>query len=281
MKKSLTVALTLIVCAVLFFTRPKAPQYQLAAVQVRDLSETIEAVGTVVPQQTCALMPSAAGKVKRIFVQEGQTVGAGQAVAELELLPEDAAAYLSALQNAEWSQSDVQERMHALCTVTAPQAGEIIGLEIYVGQQTAPGGMLGYVTSEELAVTSYVPENLREDLFEGQCARIKRGGNELEGVICRITPAAEAVGQYLVRIEPVESTRLLAPGMKVDVVIPVDACTAPAVPLQALQPDGTVLCRTEQGAVAVPVKTGLCTENYAQLISGPPVGTHVILGEVQ
>ena len=281
MKKILTIAMALSVCAVLFFTREKPPEYRLAAVQVRSLSERIEAVGTVMPQRTCALMPSVAGKVVRVFVEEGQYVGKGQAVAEVELLPEDAAAYLTSLQNTQLSGVEMQERMHALCTVTAPQAGEVTGLTVYEGQQTAPGSVLGYVTSQELCVTSYIPENLREDVFEGQSACICRGTLQLDGVIERITPAAEASGQYLLRITPQESTRALEHGMKVDVEIAVEDCTAPAVPLQALQPDGTVLCRTEDGIAAVPVQTGLCTETYAQLLSGPPGGAYVVIGEVE
>lgn len=281
MKKILTIMLALAVCAALWLSREKEPQYRVTAVQVRNLSERIEAVGSVAPQLTCALMPSVAGRITRVFVEDGQYVGKGQAIAEVELLPENAAAYLTSLQNAQLSKAEMQERMLAMCTVTAPQAGEVTGLAAYEGLQTAPGSILGYVTSDALCVASYVPENLREDIYEGQKADIRRGSLRLDAVIERITPATEANGQYLLRIVPTESTRTLEKGMKVDVEIAVDTCTAPSVPLQALQPDGTLLCRTEGGVAAVPVQTGLCTETYAQLLSGPPVGTEVIIGEVE
>lgn len=278
MKKTLTVALTLIVCAVLFLTREKPPAFRTASVQVRSLCEKIETVGTVVPLETYALMPSVAGRITRVMVQEGQQVGAGQAVAEVELLPENAAAYLSTLQNAQLSAQEVQERMHEICTVTAPQAGKITGLSAYVGQQTAPGNVLGCVAADALAVSAYVPENLREDIFIGQSVRLRRGERTLDAYISRITPAQEAAGQYLVRIEPAENTRILQPGMRVDAEIVTEECTSPSIPLQALQPDGTVICRTQGGTAAVCVETGLCTEMYAQLLSGPPVGTEVVVG---
>lgn len=281
MKKVLTVALTLVVCAVLFFTREKTPEFRTVQVQVRDLVEKIEAVGSVVPERTCALMPSVAGKISRVFVKEGQSVGQGQAVAEVELLPQDAAAYLSALQNTELDAETMREQLHKMCTVYAPQEGTVTGFTAYAGAQTAPGAALGYVISPQPVVCAMVPESLREDLFEGQSASILRGDAQIKGEIECITPASEASGQYLVRIRMLESAGSLKPGMKADVEILVDACTAPCVPLQALQPDGTVLCRTEGGAAAVPVQTGLCTETYAQLLSGPPVGTRVILGEVE
>lgn len=278
MKKTLTVALTLVVCAALIFTREKAPVYRTASVQVRSLTEKIETVGTVVPLETYALTPSVAGRITRVMVEEGQQVGAGQAVAEMELLPETAAAYLSSLQNTQLSAQEVQERMHEMCTVTAPQAGQITGLSAYAGQQTAPGNVLGCVAANALAVTAFVPENLREDLFAGQKVQLIRGETELGAKITRITPSAEANGQYLLRIEPDGITRALQPGMKVDVEIVVEECSAPCVPLQALQPDGTVICRVQGGTAAASVETGLCTEMYAQLLSGPPVGTEVVVG---
>ncbi len=87
------------------------------------------------------------------------------------------------------------------------------------------------------------------------------------------------MGQYTITIELDGQQKNLSAGMKVDVEIILRECSGPAVPLQALEPDGTVKCRTEDGIAAVPVQTGLCTELYVQLLAGPPVGTQVVVAE--
>lgn len=69
--------------------------------------------------------------------------------------------------------------------------------------------------------------------------------------------------------------------MQVEVSLLLEEASGPSVPLQAVQGDGTIRCLTEQGAVSVPVTTGLCDALYVQLLSGPPVGTQVILGEAE
>ena len=73
----------------------------------------------------------------------------------------------------------------------------------------------------------------------------------------------------------------LEAGMQVEVSLLLEEASGPSVPLQAVQGDGTIRCLTEQGAVCVPVTTGLCDALYVQLLSGPPVGTQVILGEAE
>lgn len=279
MKKWVTIAGALMVCAVLIFTREKQPQWQVSRVTERELSRKIEAVGTVVPAQTCVLMPQIAGSVKQVFVQQGDHVGKGQAVAEVELLPEVAAEYLVRLQNAELDEIAVQERLRTLCTVTAPQEGEVMQWNVYEGMQTAPGSALGCVISSEVRIAAPVPESLREELFEGQKVIILRGDTETDGEITYIAPDEQGVGQYSVYIAPTGSARGLEAGMQVDVEVLIETSSGPSVPLQALQPDGTVICRMEDGVAAVPVQTGLCTETYAQLLSGPPVGTEVVIGK--
>ena len=279
MKKWLTIAVAAVVCGVLWLTRVQEQPVALAQVQVRTLTEKIEAVGTVVPAQTYALMPTVTGGVKNVFVKQGQHVEKGQAVAEVELLPEDAANYLVKLQNTGLDEIDVQEQMRKACTVTAPQSGSVTAMTAYEGMPCAPGSALGVVADDELNVIAHIPESLREEIYVGQEVRILRAGAEYGGNIATITAAEDMEGQYrvTVRLKPLQKN--LAAGMKVDVEIILSECTGPSVPLQAVQPDGTVKCRTEEGVAAVPVQTGLCTELYAQLLSGPPVGTQVVIGE--
>ena len=89
MRKVWTIAAAAAVCTALILTRQKPVQYRCAAVEVREIAVCVEAVGTVNFAQTRALNVPAAGTVARVFLQEGDAVQEGQAVAELTPLTED------------------------------------------------------------------------------------------------------------------------------------------------------------------------------------------------
>ena len=85
MRKVWTIAAAAAVCAALVLTRQKPVQYRCAAVEVREIAVCVEAVGTVNFAQTRALNVPTAGTVARVFLQEGDAVQEGQAVAELSV----------------------------------------------------------------------------------------------------------------------------------------------------------------------------------------------------
>ena len=279
MKKVMTVLLALAACAALILTRHTEPKYRVEAVTVRDLTEKIEAVGTVSYAQLYALTPNLAGVVERVFVQEGDAVRKGQAVAQLCLPTQGAQAYWASAQGMELDGVEAQEELVELCTVRAPADGQVVTLTAYEGMQTAPSVALGSLGSEQLCVTALVPESVKEELFEGQKATVRRGGHSYDAKIVRIRPSTEAAAQYVLTLEAPAAQRALCAGMRVDVTVVVQACSGPSVSLQAISKEGTVLCRTETGVAEAPVEVGLCTESYAQLLSGPPVGTMVVTGE--
>lgn len=280
MKKAMTVLLALAACAALILTRHTEPSYRLEAVTVRDLTEKIEAVGTVSYAQLYALTPGMAGVVERLFIEEGGSVRKGQAVAQLSLPTQGAQAYWASAQGAEADGSvQAQEELMELCTVRAPADGQVVTLSAYEGMQAAPGMALGSLGSEQLCVTALVPESVKEELYEGQSAIVRRGERSYDARIVRIQPSTEAAAQYVLTLETLHAQRALCAGMRVDVTVTVQACSGPSVPLQAISKEGTVLCRTETGVAETPVEVGMCTESYAQLLSGPPVGTMVVTGE--
>lgn len=279
MKKVMTVLLALAACAALILTRHTEPKYRVEAVTVRDLTEKIEAVGTVNYAQLYALTPNMAGVVERVFVQEGDAVHKGQAVAQLCLPTQSAQAYWASAQGVELDGVEAQEELMELCTVRAPADGQVVALTAYEGMQTAPGTALGSLGSEQLCVTALVPESVKEELYEGQSATVRRGEHSYDAKIAYIRPSTEAAAQYVLTLEAPAAQRTLCAGMRVDVTVVVQACSGPSVSLQAISKEGTVLCCTETGVAEAPVEVGLCTESYAQLLSGPPVGTMVVTGE--
>ena len=71
MKMGLTILAALALCAGLVFTAEREPEYELTAVEVRDIAEEIEIVGSVDYAQTHVVAPALSGTVARVFAQEG------------------------------------------------------------------------------------------------------------------------------------------------------------------------------------------------------------------
>ncbi len=276
MKMGLTILAALALCAGLVFTAEREPEYELTAVEVRDIAEEIEIVGSVDYAQTHVVAPALSGTVARVFAQEGDRVTAGQALLEIE----PAAGELALLLRAQGEPGETAEAALALCTITAPEDGILQSFSAQAGRSVLAGAEVGRVVSAEKAVTALLPESLREDVALDMAAEVARSGCTYSARISAIDAAPGAAAQYALRLEGGGLAALEA-GMQVEVSLLLKEASGPSVPLQAVQGDGTIRCLTEQGAVCVPVTTGLCDALYVQLLSGPPVGTQVILGEAE
>lgn len=288
MKMGLTILAALALCAGLVFTAEREPEYELTAVEVRDIAEEIEIVGSVDYAQTHVVAPALSGTVARVFAQEGDRVTAGQALLEIEPAAGELALLLRAQGEtvaqggsaAQAGSAETAEAALALCTITAPEDGILQSFSAQVGKSVLTGAEVGRVVSAEKAVTALLPESLREDVALDMAAEVARSGRTYSARISAIDAAPGAAAQYALRLEGGGLAALEA-GMQVEVSLLLEEASGPSVPLQAVQGDGTIRCLTEQGAVCVPVTTGLCDALYVQLLSGPPVGTQVILGEAE
>ncbi len=279
MKMGLTILAALALCAGLVFTAEREPEYELTAVEVRDIAEEIEIVGSVDYAQTHVVAPALSGTVARVFAQEGDRVTAGQALLEIEPAAGELALLLRT-QGEPGETAETAEAALALCTITAPEDGILQSFSAQVGKSVLAGAEVGRVVSAEKAVTALLPESLREDVALDMAAEVARSGRTYSARISAIDAAPGAAAQYALRLEGGGLAALEA-GMQVEVSLLLEEASGPSVPLQAVQGDGTIRCLTEQGAVCVPVTTGLCDALYVQLLSGPPVGTQVILGEAE
>src|SRR3989344_8438969 len=75
------IVLLLIVWTISAVTGPKAPEYITEATKRGDLTQTVEAVGTVISEKDLALQFRSSGIVGQVLVKEGDTVKAGQRLA--------------------------------------------------------------------------------------------------------------------------------------------------------------------------------------------------------
>ena len=275
MKKGLTILAALLTCTALCLTAERAPRYDLTEIAVRRIDEEIEITGSVSCARSAAVSAQLPGTVSRVFAQEGERVQAGQALLELEA---DALPLLWADGDDAQSAAERAEAALQLATITAPADGILRGFSLEAGQSVYAGEELGRVVSADLVVTALLPESQREDVRVGLEAEVARGERTFSARIAAIENAPGASAQYALRLEG-GGLAALEEGMQVDVTIPLRTAEGPSVPLQALQADGTLRVLTKAGEVCVPVETGLSDALYVQLLSGPPLGTDVILGE--
>lgn len=280
MKMGLTILAALALCAGLVFTAEREPEYELTAVEVRDIAEEIEIVGSVDYAQTHVVAPALSGTVARVFAQEGDRVTARAGAAGDRARPRASSRCSCAPRAGRPPRPGSAEAALALCTITAPEDGILQSFSAQVGKSVLTGAEVGRVVSAEKAVTALLPESLREDVALDMAAEVARSGRTYSARISAIDAAPGAAAQYALRLEGGGLAALEA-GMQVEVSLLLKEASGPSVPLQAVQGDGTIRCLTEQGAVCVPVTTGLCDALYVQLLSGPPVGTQVILGEAE
>ena len=263
MKMGLTILAALALCAGLVFTAEREPEYELTAVEVRDIAEEIEIVGSVDYAQTHVVAPALSGTVARVFAQEGDRVTAGQALLEIEPAAgelawlrrtragsaaqgESPSLAGSAAQGESPTQAETAEAALALCTITAPEDGILQSFSAQVGKSVLAGAEVGRVVSAEKAVTALLPESLREDVALDMAAEVARSGRTYSARMSAIDAAPGAAAQYALRLEGGGLAALEA-GMQVEVSLLLEEASGPSVPLQAVQGDGTIRCLTEQG----------------------------------
>lgn len=104
-KKSIAGAIVLIlaILGIRSLLAPKEPEYVTAVAQRGDLTQTVEAVGTVISERDLELRFGATGIVAQVLVREGDKVKAGQKLAQLKAgsLAASAASQSAALQSAQ------------------------------------------------------------------------------------------------------------------------------------------------------------------------------------
>ena len=99
----ITIAVLGIGGAAFAFSRPATPDYVTAVSERRDLIQTVEAAGTVISERDLALQFPRSGVIAEVFVREGDTVKAGDRLAQLRAgaIAADVAAARARLDSAE------------------------------------------------------------------------------------------------------------------------------------------------------------------------------------
>lgn len=292
---------------------PAAP-VRLAKVESRQRVGTEEVVGSVRARLHSSIEAKVSGKIEQMHVVPGQTVKAGELLAELDareirarvdqasavreeadlesrratnLLKSTAIsqqefdlaqskARVAAATVAEW------ETMLDYAKITAPFTGIVTRKVADVGDLAAPGKLLLELEDPTaLRLEADVPEALIDRIKMGDKfpIRLTSFTNLLEGVTSEITPVADPSSRtFLVKFD-LPSREGLRVGQFGRVLIPVGQGAAPRVPASAVVQRGQmelVFVVADSRAQLRLVKTGKRIGNEVEVVSGISVGEDVV-----
>jgi multidrug efflux pump subunit AcrA (membrane-fusion protein) len=137
-------------------TGPGAPPLDLASPTVPvargAVTNTVTVQGTVVADSAVPIKATAAGTVRRVLVQAGQPVAAGQGI--LEIRSEEERPPVTGTDSEGNPTSTPQAPRVRTLTVTAPSAGTLTTLDALVDQVVAVGDKVGAISPGTLSVTA-------------------------------------------------------------------------------------------------------------------------------
>lgn len=313
-----TVALLLIGCG---HKRKSAPAAQLppatvkvATVEKKTRTATEEVMGTVRAKLRATLEAKVSGRIEKMPVVPGQTVKAGELLAELDArevqarldqtlaLRQQAESDLKrlaalweakSLTQAEFDNAQARARvarasvneaetMLAYTKVTAPFAGVITRKHADVGDLAAPGKpLLEMEDSRALRLEADVPEAVVGKLTLGDKLPVRLAAVEIEfeGVVSEIAPAADPNSRtFLVKLDLPKAQGLRA-GQFGRVAMPVGETTALRVPATAVVQRGQmeiVFIVSDNKSQLRLVKTGKRIGGEVELVSGVEAGEKVV-----
>lgn len=287
---------------------------KIVAVGKKSRTATEEVMGTVRAKLRASIEAKVTGKIERMLVTPGQTVKAGELLAELDAR-EIQARLDQALALRQQAQSDLgrftalleaksltqvefdsaqararvaiaavteTETMLGYTRVIAPFAGVITRKHADVGDLATPGKpLLDMEDSNALRLEADVPEAIVGKLTLGDKlpVRISALEKELEGIVSEIAPAADSGSRtFLVKLD-LPTQPGLRGGQFGRVAMPVGETSALRVPVAAVVQRGQMemLFIVSDGKAQLRlVKTGKRIGNEVELVSGVEAGEKVV-----
>lgn len=273
-----------------------------------------EVVGTVRARLRATVEAKVSGRVEQLLVKQGQSVSAGELLAQLDAremqarldsaraVREQAEAELkrarSLLDNAALSRAEFDavqarqrvaeamvkemETMLGYARVTAPFAAVVTRKLADVGDLAAPGkALLELEDPSALRLEADVPEALigRVRLGDKLAAHVATSSAALEGVVSEIAPAADPASRtFLVKLD-LPTTTALRSGQFARVAVPVGEISSLRVAASAVVQRGQmelVFVETNRIAQLRLVKTGKRVSGEVELVSGVEAGERVV-----
>ncbi len=261
---------------------------QAVAAAVGTIEQSIDATGSVAPENRVEIKPPVAGRVEKILVDEGDRVKMAQVVAWISSTDRnailDAARAQGPEQVAKW------EDAYKPTAVFASLPGEVILRNVVVGQAVDAGTVL-FAVADTLIVNAQVDESDIGKIRRGQKARIRLDSypdQPVDGKVFDILYEGKNVSNvitYGVKIRPDKVPPFFRSQMTANVSFLIrrkeDALLVPAAAVKDGPGGKRVVTIPAAGKGERPeqreVKTGIETDDQIEILSGLSEGDKVLI----
>ena len=292
------------------------PRVEVRAVRVEAATHMAheEVVGTVRAKLRAAIEPKVSARIESLLVAPGQTVKAGDLIAQLDAreiqarLDQALAVREQAARELDRSRALLQQKSAAQAEFDAIQARERVSIGALkeaeatlgytkvvapfdgvitrkfadVGDLASPGRSIAEIENPHaLRFDADVPEALIGNMSLGAKLAVRIGATPvaLEGVVVELAPVADPASRTFLVTLDLPATEGLRSGQFGRVLVPVGESRSIHVPVSSVVVRGqmeTVFIVTEQQAQLRLVRTGKRTGTEVELLSGIDVGETVV-----
>ncbi|MBI4060177.1 MAG: efflux RND transporter periplasmic adaptor subunit [Elusimicrobia bacterium] len=255
---------------------------------VGTIEQSIDATGSVAPENRVEIKPPVGGRVERLLVDEGDAVAAAQVVAWISST--DRTAILDAARAQGPEQVKKWEDAYKPTAVFASLPGEVILRNVVVGQAVDAGTVL-FAVADRLIVSAQVDESDIGKIRIGQRTRIRLDSypdQPVEGKVIDVLFEGKNVSNvitYGVKVRPDKVPPFFRSQMTANVSFLVkrkdDAVLVPAAAVKDA-PGGkrvVTVAAAEKGAKPETreVKTGIENDEQIEILSGLAAGETVLI----
>ncbi len=262
---------------------------RVVAAERGPISQSVDATGSVSPQNRVEIKPPVGGRIEKLLVDEGQRVSNGQIVAWMS--SNDRTAILDAARAQGPEAVRKWEDAYKPTAVFASLPGEIILKNVVVGQAVDAGTVL-YAVADTLIVNASVDESDIGKIALGQKARIRLDSypdQPVEGKVFDILYEGKNVSNvitYGVKVRPDKVPPFFRSQMTANVSFVVkrkeDAILVPAAAVKD-GPGGkrVVIIPSEDRKTTETreVKTGIESDEQIEIVEGLAEGDKVLLSQ--
>lgn len=255
--------------------------------EVEDLRETVDASGSVTPNNRVEIKPPVAGRIETLLVDEGDKVKAGQIVAWMSST--DRAAILDAARAQGPEEFKKWQDAYKPTPVVASLPGEVILRNVVVGEAVTAASVL-FAVADTLIVNAQVDEADIGKVTVGQKARVRLDSypdQPVEGKVIDILYEGKNVSNvitYGVKVRPDTVPPFFRSQMTANVSFVIkEKAGALVLPVNAVRErDGRKVVLVPAGEGEAPreleVQTGIEADEKVEILSGLSEGDVVLIG---
>lgn len=266
--------------------------YKEHVVKRDDLEISVQATGSIQPENRLVVKPQIAGRVDQILVEEGKTVKAGQILAWMS--SNDRAALVDMATSQTPEEQKHWEEIYKPSPIIAPLGGVIISKQVERGQTVATSDVI-FVISDRLIVLAQVDETDLAKISLGQSVEIRvdaYGDKPVPGKVIRVAYESKLVNNvtiYEIRILPTATPDYMRSGMTSSIKFVQDRKTGVLLaPVSFLKfspntklddKQCTVLVKSLDSGAPPEEKTitiGATNGKFSEIISGLDEGTTIL-----